>query len=118
MLHSWGKQILMKKIFVNLLAGAAGVGLVLTGAQAAGAATLYDNNNYTGASYYSTAAANVGSLNDKASSLQNSGTRTYYEDSGYLGRTVVLTNNWNALQTIGTNLHFGETWNDRISSFR
>lgn len=108
----------MKKNSVTVVAAAAAVGLALVGAQAANAATLYDNQNYGGTAFSATTAANVGSLNDKASSLTNSGTRTYYEDSGYLGRTVVLTGNYNSLQSISNNLHFGETWNDRISSFK
>ncbi|MBF4463204.1 MULTISPECIES: peptidase inhibitor family I36 protein [unclassified Rathayibacter] len=107
----------MKKIFINVTAGAAAIGLALVGAQAANAATLYDNQNYAGSAFSATTAANVGSLNDKASSLQNAGTRTYFEDSGYLGRKVVLSGNYNSLQSISSNLHFGETWNDRISSF-
>lgn len=87
-------------------------------ASGANAAVLYDNINYTGGYYSATTAANVGSHNDMTSSISNSGTRTYYEDSGYLGRSVALYGSWNNLSSVNTNLWGTQTWNDRISSFR
>ena len=107
----------MKKLIYGLVAATAVLGLGLIGAGAANAATLYDNNNYTGASFTSGYAPNVGSLNDRASSVSSSATYTYYEDAGFLGRHVVLSGSYNSLGAISTNLHFGETWSDRISSF-
>ncbi|MEJ1229382.1 MAG: hypothetical protein WDM88_00245 [Galbitalea sp.] len=107
----------MKKLIYGFVAAAAVAGLGLVGAGAASAATLYDNDNYTGASFSSTYAPNVGSLNDRASSVSSTGTYTYYEDAGFLGRTVTLSGSYNSLGALSTNLHFGETWSDRISSF-
>ncbi|QHC57532.1 peptidase inhibitor family I36 protein [Rathayibacter sp. VKM Ac-2760] len=107
----------MKKILFDVLAGASAIGLALAGAQAANAVTLYDSANYTGPSFTATSATSVGSLADRASSLTNGGRKVYYEDENRMGRSVSLDGNYNSLQAISTNLHFGETWNDRISSF-
>ncbi|MBF4636244.1 hypothetical protein ITJ38_17675 [Agreia pratensis] len=110
-----------KKIRSVLIAtGVAGATLAgtLAGAQTASAASLFDDQNYGRLLFSAGTAANVGDASDRASSLLNSDARTYYEDSGYLGRTISLTGNINFLQSYSTNLHFGETWNDRISSFR
>ncbi len=107
----------MKKLIYGVIAASAILGLGLVGAGAANAATLYDNNNYTGASFSSTNAPNVGSLNDRASSVSSSTTYTYYEDAGFLGRHVTLTGSYNSLGAVANNLHIGETWSDRISSF-
>lgn len=109
----------MKKIFVNFAAGAVAIGLSLVAAQGANAATLYEGENYGGSrAWTATTATSIGnSLNDKASSLRNVGTRTYYEDTFYGGRLVTLAGDRNSLQAIASGLHFGETWNDRISSF-
>jgi hypothetical protein len=107
----------MKKssIAVGLIVGA---GLALAAGQGAGAATLYDNANYTGASFSSSYAPNVGSLNDRASSIINGTISTYYEDAGFLGRSTAIGLNWNNLSTLSPGLGLFETWNDRISSFR
>lgn len=91
--------------------------LALVGVQAANAATvkLYDNENYQTLSYSGGTTATV-PHNDQASSVQSSGSYTLYEDINYGGRSVGLSGNYNALQAVSTNLHFGETWNDRVSS--
>lgn len=62
---------------------------------------------------------NVGGLNDRATSIRNySISVTFYEDSGYLGRKFRSALDYNQLGAISNNLHFGETWSDRISSYR
>jgi len=109
----------MKKVIYAVAMGATVAALGVVGVSAASATTLYDNNNYTGASFSSSgSAANVGSLNDRASSVSASGSHPYYEDAGYLGRAVTLSGSYNSLGAVSTNLHFGETWSDRISSFQ
>lgn len=95
-----------------------GAGLAAVAGQSAGAATLYDNANYSGASFSSTYAPNVGSMNDRASSIINGTVSTYYEDAGFLGRSTAIGWNWNNLASLSPGLGLFETWNDRISSFR
>ncbi|MFY9634519.1 MAG: peptidase inhibitor family I36 protein, partial [Cellulosimicrobium cellulans] len=85
------------------------------------ASTVYNDANYNGTYgyYQATSSTYVGSLvNDRGSSLRVYGHGvTFYEDSGYAGRYLYTTSDWNDLTGTAINLHWGETWNDRISSF-
>lgn len=78
-----------------------------------------DNSYYGGASYSSWPSASVGNgLNDRASSATSTGSApTYYEDINCRGRTLTLSGNIQDLTSRSDNLHWGETWNDRVSSF-
>lgn len=112
------KELTMKKIATGVAVSALAVGLSMAGAQAASAATIHEHENYVGRTFSGDNAANVGDMNDAGTSIRNGGRLHYFEDSGHLGRSVWLTGNYNALQAVGDNLHFGETWNDRISSWK
>lgn len=108
----------MKRSIVMTTSVAASIGMMLVAAGPASATTLYKDQNYSGASFTATSAPNVGSMNDKSSSATATRAIHYFEDAGYLGRSIVLTGNQNYLQSYSSGLHFGETWNDRISSFK
>ncbi|MDO5750213.1 MAG: hypothetical protein Q4P78_03290 [Rothia sp. (in: high G+C Gram-positive bacteria)] len=58
--------------------------------------------------------------NDNISSVLNySNTKvTYYEDGFFRGRQFEFSWSINDLTGFATNLHWGETWNDRISSVK
>lgn len=113
-----GRQMIMNRIVRGALIGVLTLGVTMGGAQAASAATLFDHNNYGGDHYGPfTWATTVGGLNDRASSVKNGGYTTYFEDTYYGGRNVALTGDYNSLGAVSINLHWGETWSDRISSF-
>ncbi|HEU5223277.1 MAG TPA: hypothetical protein VFU07_06295 [Candidatus Lumbricidophila sp.] len=68
------------KTIVALTSGSiVGAVLGLAALTPASAATLWDNNNYTGTFYSASSAPNVGTLNDRGSSVQASGSYAYYE---------------------------------------
>lgn len=61
----------------------------------------------------------VGWINDKTSSVKlgNGEVRTFYEDANRRGRHFVADTSYNRLRNLGGwGLHWGETWDDRISS--
>lgn len=95
----------------------AAAALALVGVQAANAATvsLYDNDNYQNL-IYSGGSTTTLVHNDAASSVKSTGSYTLYEDVSYGGRSVDLSGNYNNLGAVSTDLHFGETWSDRVSS--
>ncbi len=87
----------------------------------ANAATLYDDDNYSGASFTSTSRGTNGipvARNDKASSLTNTGAETYCENSDCSGQTFSWTGNANALSAINSGLGLTQSWNDRISGIK
>lgn len=106
-------------ISVSSLLGAAA--LVFGGAIAANADVWgYDNINYSGARYtgHNPEDWYVGDrFNDKISSIRADGRNTYCEDAGFGGRSVTLFGDWNDLFSVTDNLHWGESWSDRISSW-
>lgn len=82
------------------------------------ATVIWDNANYQGPAYGADYTRDVGSMNDRASSVQNFGyCVTFFEDVSYGGRQFRICNDANLLTGYDTNLHLGETWNDRISSY-
>jgi len=94
-------------------------GLALVGAVGANAATLYDHDNYHGASYSARRTPDIGNMNDRASSIRAWGTYIYYEDAKYSGRALRLSGDYNCLRAISSeDMYWFESWNDRISSFR
>lgn len=107
------KQI-TKVLFGAALVGALAIAVPLP----ATAATLYENINYGGTSWTGTTTGSLGvpvGINDKASSVTNSGTETYCENSNCSGRRLTWTGNANNLHSITTGLHGWENWGDRIS---
>lgn len=110
-----------KRRLINVLGAAVvAAGLTLGGASvaSAGTATFYDNINYGTQIYAATSANSMGSANDVASSFTHSGTGYYYEDINRIGTNVTLIGSYNDLRAVSSNLRFGLTWSDRISSFR
>ena len=113
------------RIFNKSLAVAACVAAVTFGAVAppAQALILWEHENYKGyLGTYSGETWYVGDkANDKASSLtkgKNELGSMYYEDYGYLGRRFFASSDLNCLRCISDGLHWGETWEDRISSIK
>lgn len=102
------------------LAGAATVGLVMSGAAVANATTLYNNNNYD--DYLWSGTSSPGGLpvgaNDVTSSFSNSGLEVYCENWNCSGRQLTWSGNANSLGAIQTGLNPFETWSDRISAVR
>lgn len=87
----------------------------------AGAATLYENQNYEGGYISTTQTSWVGWINDKTSSvkLSHGEIRTFYEDANYVGRYFTADTSYNRLRNLGGwGLHWGETWDDRITSVK
>lgn len=106
----------MKKTHKVVLAGIVDLGVAVGGAQAASAASFYDNINY--GSFLETLSSGNLTHPDKASSVRNAGSATYCENNGCSGRKVTLGGDDNDLRAVSTNLGFGETWSDRISAIR
>ena len=102
------------------LASTALAGLALAGALAAPAQAVsaYPHMNYSGNPLGGTDRSNVGTMNDQISSIRTYGSYVkFWEDNGYSGRNFITRMDWNDLRDTATNLHWGETWNDRISSW-
>lgn len=110
MSRSIGRIVATTTISISL----AGVGVT-----AANATVLYSEANYTGGTFGADNAPNVGGMNDQATSIKNFNMGvTFYENAGYLGRNFRTANDFNDLTALATGLNFGETWNDRISSYQ
>lgn len=104
-----------KKLLITALAtGTLAAGLAVP----AQAATLYEHANYTGMNRAETRSRHISSLSDKVSSVYLAGeTRTFYEDQDYQGRRFTTNHSYNYLRGLGGyGLHWGETWDDRITS--
>ena len=97
---------------------AATVLLVTLPATAVSAARLYDDINFGSLMETRTNGTVGAGVNDKTSSVRNSGTETYCENVGCTGRKVTLNGDYNNLGSVTTNLNFGETWSDRISALQ
>lgn len=86
------------------------------------ATVLWWNDNFGGTSFGADNAANLGSMNDKASSSRNFGYYvTFYEDTNYRGRNFRTDYDWDRLSRTREGLNYvlwWENWNDRISSYR
>ncbi|MCY1718594.1 hypothetical protein OVA26_16780 [Microbacterium sp. SL62] len=106
----------MKKLTKIVVTAGLGVGLLMSGAQAASAATFYDDINY--GKYLETLSSGNLTYSDKASSIRNTGWATYCENNGCAGRTVRLNGSYNDLRAVNSSLNFGETWSDRISAVK
>ena len=107
----------MKRI-TQAACGLAAVSIAITGATGASAVSAYPHMNYAGSSLGGTDRSNVGTMNDQISSIRTYGSYVkFWEDNGYSGRYFVTGVDWNDLRDTAVNLHWGETWNDRISSW-
>lgn len=107
----------MKRI-TQAACGLAAVAVALTGATGASAASAYPHMNYSGASLGGTDRSNVETMNDQISSIRTYGAYVkFWEDNGYSGRYFITNADWNDLRDTAKNLHWGETWNDQISSW-
>ncbi|MCY1718679.1 hypothetical protein OVA26_17215 [Microbacterium sp. SL62] len=106
----------MKKLTKIVVTAGLGVGLLMTGAQTASAATFYDNINYSGV--LETRTSGNLTYSDRTSSIRNTGWATYCENNGCAGRTVRLNGSYNDLRAVNSGLNFGETWSDRISAVK
>lgn len=101
------------KLTTTALAGLALAGSLAGPAQAA---TAWENAGYMGRSIGGDTLANVGSLNDRISSVKTYGAQTrFWEDAGFLGRSFTTRDNWSDLRAY--TIRIGLTWNDRISSW-
>ncbi|WP_237200141.1 beta/gamma crystallin-related protein [Rothia nasimurium] len=103
-----------KLLSTALATGALTISMITT----AGAATLFEHQNYSGQTFSASNAPNVGSLNDKASSVKIPATRgfMFYQHAGFLGSWVYLETSYNSLSALP--FGYGLSWNDRISSFK
>lgn len=106
-----------KKLLSTVLATGA---LTATLMVPAGAANLYDHNNYGG--YLGTwngGTTWVGThANDKASSLTINNRHTrIYADANHKGPSLLLKADHNDLGSLKEGLAWWQTWNDRITSF-
>ena len=109
------------RIFNKSLAVAACVAAVTFGAVAPPAyagVTLYSDANFLGASMETEGTKHLGWMSDRASSLHSGGCRwRYYEDVDLAGRRFESSSDLNYLRGLShAGLHWGETWDDRISS--
>ena len=101
----------------GVVALAAALGLCLTGTTAAGAATLFNHNNYIGFLWAGTTSpGGLGPVNDMASSIVSIVPETYCENWNCAGRKLWLPGSVTVLGAITTGLGGLETWNDRISA--
>ena len=109
------------RIFNKSLAVAACVAAVTFGAVAPPAhagVTFYSDANFLGPRMYTWDNPHLGWMNDRASSLHSGGCRWhYYEDINHRGRNFESSSDLNYLRGLShAGLHWGETWDDRISS--
>ena len=92
--------------------------LVSSGIAPAGAATLYENENFEYWNYQGSTNSDIGDAGDRASSLRVYNIFfTFYEDVGFRGRTLPTRADYNSLHR--KSLQGGyphENWADRISS--
>lgn len=99
---------------------AALLALALTGlgVAPAGAATLYENENFQYYNYSGSTSSDIGAAGDRASSLRVYNVFfTFYEDTDFHGRTLPTRADYNSLHRKPLqNSPFGENWADRISS--
>lgn len=111
-----------KKLLITALAtGTLAAGLAVP----AQAATLYEHANYNEGKPKAAVmnvfnSIHIASMSDKASSIRVSWNerRTFYEDQEHRGRHFVSEGtSYNYLRGLsGHGLHWGETWDDRITS--
>lgn len=102
----------------SIAVGALSLMALGTSVTATQAATLYDHINY-GNKMGSWKSGNLPKwANDRASSIKRGKSRLMCENVGCYGRTVPLNHDYSDLRALSTNLHFGETWSDRISALR
>lgn len=105
-----------KKLLITALAtGTLAAGLAVP----AQAATLYENANYSGGYIHSGSNPNIGWIGDKVSSFALAPGERYrmFEDINRRGRNFEAHHSHNYLRGLGGwGLHWGETWDDRISS--
>lgn len=105
-----------KKLLITALAtGTLAAGLAVP----AQAATLYEHANYTGGYVHSGVSDDIGWIGDKVSSvaLGHNEKYTMFEDINRMGRHFKVSISHNYLRGLtGWGLHWGETWDDRISS--
>lgn len=106
-----------KKLLSTVLA----TGALTTALMApAGAASLYNHNNYREhLGTWDKGTTWVGKdANDKASSITINGRHTrIYADIGHVGPSVLLKADHNDLGSLKDGLAWWQTWNDRITSF-
>lgn len=106
----------MVKKFTPVLASLACLTLSASLAAPAFAANGWSDANYQGSRIGGDSRPNVGSLNDRISSVRTYGrATTFWEDAGYLGRSFTTRDDWTDLRAYG--IRIGLTWNDRISSW-
>lgn len=112
----------MNRRFWTPIIGATLLGsLMLGGSTAAFAFPIYEDADYAGYTYQATWAQKdgLGTMNAQASSMRAPAAgKTFYEGRGYVGRSVYLRGNVPRLTQIGTGLGWGQSWNDRIQSYR
>lgn len=105
-----------KKLLITALAtGTLAAGLAVP----AQAATLYEHANYTGESRGVTWSRHISSMSDRVSSIRmGNEKRTFFEDQDHRGRNFTsYSTSYNYLRGLGGyGLHWGETWDDRITS--
>lgn len=114
------------RIFNKSLAVAACVAAVTFGAVAPPAyagVTLYENANYDWGPTMSTGETkHLGWMSDRASSIKNHNHNCswrYFEDINHRGRNFESSSDFNYLRGLShADLHWGETWDDRISSIK
>lgn len=109
------------RIFNKSLAVAACVAAVTFGAVAPPAhagVTFYSDANFLGSRMPTEGTNHLSWMSDRASSLHSDGCRwRYYEDVDFAGRRFDSSSDLNYLRGLShAGLHWGETWDDRISS--
>ena len=109
------------RIFNKSLAVAACVAAVTFGAVAPPAhagVTFYSDANFLGPRMDTEGTTHLDWMSDRASSLHSGGCRWhYYEDINHRGRNFESSSDLNYLRGLShAGLHWGETWDDRISS--
>ena len=108
----------MRSVTSPVVTGLAGLTLAATMAAPAHAVSAYTHMNYSGGALGGTDRSNVGTMNDQISSVRTYGLSVrFWEDNGYSGRSFTTRSDWNDLRDLASGLHWGETWNDRISSW-
>ena len=85
--------------------------------------TLYENANYDwGPTMPTGETTDLGWMSDRASSIKNHNHNCswrYFEDIDHRGRRFESSSDFNYLRGLShAGLHWGETWDDRISSIK
>lgn len=114
-------RIVKKSLAVAACVAAVTLGVVAPPAQAG--VTLYENANFdAGPTLYTDGTSHLGWMSDRTSSIKNHSRNcswVYHEDIDFDGRWFSSSSDLNYLRGLShAGLHWGETWDDRISSVR